>query len=209
MKAPVFAYSTLDALNVAIAKGKIQYPTYCWLTDTAQYAFVNKKNEVEIAGLPKLTGTLDKEIILSNLKDGVYEVKGQHKIAESAETVYLSASYIIAIVASDGDLKKVRRITVDDVEDFIVDSEGSSEKTSSYVTTDYLAEHGYITETQIDDKIAALKTAMETEMKDYVDGIINEQIEALLPAALERELPNFIQSVKEEDVYNLFVNPSI
>ena len=202
MKAPVFAYGSYESLVKAIADGKIKYPTYCWLKDTLQYAFVNKQGEIELVGIPKLTGTLEREILMNELPDGVYEIRGQHKIAESAETVYLSASYIVGIVASDGDTKKIRRITADDVDDWEV-TDGVATKVRTYVTDQYLEEKGYMTETDVDSKIAVMQETLEQEMKDYVDSIIAEQVAELVPEYIDI----YIGTVPPEDVQDLFVNP--
>lgn len=202
MRAPVFAYGTYASLVQAIADGKIKYPTYCWLKDTLQYAFVNKQGEIELVGIPKLTGTLDHEIIMCKLHDGVYEIRGQHKIAESAETVYLSASYIVGIVASDGDTKKIRRITADDIDDWEVVN-GVATKVRTYVTDNYLEEKGYMTETAVDAKIAVMQETLEQEMKDYVDSIIAEQVAELVPEYIDL----YIGTVPPEDVQDMFVNP--
>ena len=199
MKAPVFAYGSLEKLQAAVASGRIKYPTYCWVYDTSQYAFVNKEGIIEIAGLPKLTGTLDKQIVLADLPDGVYEVKGQHKIADSDTTVYLSASYVIAIIASKDNQKKVRRITAYDISDWVVENDIAT-KSSSYVTTDYLVENGYATEGYVDTKIEAMKASIELELKDYVDDIIADQVAALVPEIVD----DYVDTVPEEDIQALF-----
>lgn len=199
MKAPVFAYGTYAKLQDAVAKGKVKYPTYCWVCDTYQYAFVNKHGEIEIVGIPKLTGTLEKEVIMSGLSDGVYEIKGQHRIAEGTEPVYLSASYIVGIVASDGDSKKVRRITADDIEDWNV-TNGETTRARIYATDQYLEEKGYMTEAAVDSKIAVMQETLEEEMKDYVDSIIAEQVAELVPEYVDL----YIGTVPPEDVQDLF-----
>lgn len=199
MKAPVFAYGTYAKLEDAVSKGKVKYPTYCWVSDRLQYAFVNKYGQIEIVGLPKLTGTLENEIIMSNLTDGVYEIKGQHRIAEGTEPVYLSASYIMGIVSSDGDTKKVRRITADDIEDWNV-TNGEAERSQIYATDKYLEEKGYMTETAVDNKIAAMQETLEEEMKDYVDSIIAEQVAELVPEYIDL----YIETVPLVDVEDLF-----
>lgn len=201
MRAPVFAYGTYGALVEAIADGKIKYPTYCWLKNTLQYAFVNKQGEIEIVGIPKITGTLDHEIIMCELPDGVYEIRGQHKIAESSETVYLSASYIVGIVASVGETKKIRRITADDIDDWEVVN-GVATKARTYVTDTYLEEKGYVTESAVDTKIAVMQETLENEMKDYVNSIIAEQVAELVPEYVDA----YVGTVPLEDVRDLFSN---
>lgn len=205
MKAPVFAYGTMDALVKAVEKGKIKYPAYVWLKDSLQYAFVNKELGIEVVGLPKLTGTLDNQIILSDLDGGVYEIKGQYQVVDGAETVFLSASYIIVIVRHRDDETKVRIITADNIFDFTVVN-GEIIETDQNVTVKYLTEHEYVTETQVDDKIAAMAITLEQEIKDYVDSIIQEQIEELLP----EEVDKLFSPVDENDVRKLFEDvPSV
>ncbi len=199
MKAPVFAYGSLEKLQEAVARGRIKYPTYCWVYDTSQYAFVNKEGAIEIAGLPKLTGTLDKQIILADLQDGVYEIKGQHKVTESDSTVYLSASYIIVIIASKDNKKRIRRITADNISDYVVEN-GVATKSSEYVTSDYLTEHNYVTEGYVDTKIEAMKISIEAELKDYVDSIIADQVAALVPEIVDE----YVGTVPEDDIHDLF-----
>lgn len=199
MKNPVFAYGTYAKLQSAVEKGKVKYPTYCWVHDRLQYAFVNKDGGIELVGIPKLVGTLDNELILSELKDGVYLIKGQHRITEDSEPVFLAASYIIAIVATSGLTKKVRRITVDDVEDYDV-SGGIVTKNTKVVTTEYLDENHYVTEGYVDRAMEALRISLETELKDYVDSIIAEQVAAILP----EELDKILQPYSLEDIRDLF-----
>lgn len=199
MKNPVFAYGSLDSLERAVERGKIHYPTYCWLRDTLQYAFVNKEGEIELVGIPKLTGTLDNQIILSDLKDGIYEIIGQHKIAESSETVYLAASYIFAIVATVDGVKKVRRITVDDIENFEVIN-GEVTQVEGYITSEYLVEHNYATEGYVDEMVAAMEISLKQELRDYVDDVVAEQVAALVP----EEVQKYVDTVPASDVSDLF-----
>ena len=199
MKAPVFAYGTMDALEKAIEKGKIKYPAYVWLKDTLQYAFINKNQQIELVGLPKLTGTLDQQLILSELSGGVYEIKGQYKITENAETVFLSASYVIAIVKRIENGAKVRLITADNIYDFTTEGEEIIGMDKN-VTVNYLEEHKYVTEQQVDDKIAVMEITLKEELVHYVDEIIADQIAALLP----EELDKILQPYSLDDVRSMF-----
>lgn len=203
MKAPVFAYGTLEKLQAAVQSGKLQYPSYCWIADTSQYAFVNKKGVIEYTGIPKLTGTLDNQIVLSDLTDGVYEITGQHVIVEGSDPTFLSASYIIAIVATDGTTKKIRRITADEMTDYDV-SDSAISNTSVYVTSDYLEQHHYATEGYVDVKMEAMKTSIENELKEYIGGIIDEQVKTLVSEYVPEEVERQIQPVDQEDIRGLF-----
>lgn len=200
MRAPVFAYGSYEKLVAAVASGKVKYPTYCWLYDTAQYAFVNKKSEIEIVGLPKLTGTMESPLILSNLADGVYEVKGEYKVTEDSGTTFLSASYIIVIVGegANGE-KKVRRITADDLEDYVVEG-GHVTDSTTMVTAKYLEEHHYATEGYVDEMGAALRVSIAEELKDYVNSIIGEQIAELVPLEVEKSF----KPVPQDEINDIF-----
>ncbi len=200
MRAPVFAYGSYEKLVAAVASGKVKYPTYCWLYDTAQYAFVNKEKHIEIAGLPKLTGTMESPLILSAFPDGVYEVKGEYRVAVESDTTYLSASYINVIVAtgSNGE-KKVRRITNDEIDDFVVVNDEITDY-DFVITKKYLEDNHYATEGYVDDMAAALRVSIAAELKDYVDVIIGEQIAELVPL----EVAKSIEPVPEENIQEMF-----
>lgn len=200
MKAPVFAHGSLAELQSAIQTGKIKYPAYCLVYDTLQYAFVNKKNEIELVGIPKHTGNVEVPLVLSELENGVHLVSGSYKMTRTSETVNSSIAYFIVLVDNQGSTIYVRTITASDISDFVIDSEGIATKTGSVVTTDYLDEKGYTTEEQLDIKIEALKVSIEEEMKEYVDATIEEQIATLVP----EEVQKYVQVATEDDVRDLF-----
>lgn len=200
MKAPVFAHGSLAELQAAIQIGKIKYPAYCLVYDTLQYAFVNKKNEIELVGIPKHTGNVEVPLILSELENGVHLVSGSYKMTRTSETVNSSIAYFIVLVNVQGTTTYLRTITANEISDFVINSEGTATKTGTVVTTDYLDEKGYTTEEQLDIKIEALKVSIEEEMKEYVDSTIEEQIATLVP----EEVQKYVQVATEDDVRDLF-----
>ena len=194
MKTPVFTHGTYENTIKAIQEGRIKYPGYCWITDKELYGFINKNNELEYIGIPVLTGTLEKEIILSDLDDGLYEIKGQHKITSDSETIYIAGSNIICIVETVGEIKKIKRITSDEIVNYKI--EDGVVTSDSYVTEEYLREHGYATTDYVDAKLTALKEEIEGEIETLVDPVVRPMVEEII----DRD----IQPVDDDDVRNLF-----
>lgn len=134
MKSPVFAYGSLPKLQAAIDSGKVGYPTYCWLSDVTQYAFVNKDKKIETVGLTTIVGQEESPIILSMLVNGLYKIKGFTKVTLSSEVVFYSA-YMLVIVAIDENIKKIKTIAADKITDYKV-TDGELTKTIEYLTSE-------------------------------------------------------------------------
>lgn len=184
MLAPIFTHGTLENTIKAIMDGKIKYPAYCWLTDVEQYGFLNKNNKLETISIPCLTGTLENEVILSTLYDGLYQVKGQHKITANDETTYLSSSYILCVVQTINGKKKVKRITADEVINYEVEDDLSVTR-DAVVTEKYLEEKGYADKDYIDAKIVILKEELEAEIADLVEPLVEPIVDRLLDEKID------------------------
>lgn len=169
MKTPIFAHGSMAGVQDLIDRGVLKYPSYIWVTDTNQYMFLNKQYVLEKIGIPELTGTLDKVVVLADLDDGIYQVKGQHKVTSDAFTTYDTGSFIFVIVQTIDGVQKIRRITADEIYDYtVVDGEVAHETTQ--VTTDYLDANGYVT----DEDVAAI---IEESIIDYPEEDIRRLFE--------------------------------
>lgn len=197
MLAPIFTHGTYENTIKAIADGKIKYPSYCWITDKGQYGFLNKNNQLEVIGIPELTGTIQNNIILSSLDDGIYQVKGQHKITADHPTTFDSTSFIIVVVQTIGGSKKVRRITADELTTYVI-GEDLSVTENEVATKDYLDDHGYATDEYVDDKIAVLKTELEDEIEELVEPVVRPMVESIIDEEIQPE--------SDENIENLFNN---
>ena len=186
MLAPIFTHGTYENTIKAIESGKIKYPSYCWITDKGQYGFLNKNNELEVVGIPELTGTLDNKIILSSLNDGLYQVKGQHKITADHATTFDCSSYIIVIIQTINETKKIRRITADELTTYIV-GEDLSVKSNEVATKEYLDDKGYSTEEELDEKIAVLKAELESEIEDLVEPVVLPLVQGIIEEEIQPE----------------------
>ena len=193
IKNPIFAHGTESAIKSLIQSGEIKYPAYLWYTDDCTYNFLDKYGKIEKCDFSKLTGTLDDMIILSDLFEGIYYIKGVYKVTQSDNTIYSAGSYIIVIVGNNGN--KVRRITFDEFEDYTIE-DGQIVSTSSLVTSDYLEDNGYVTDTWVDEQLEALKISMKNELKAYISDI--------LPIMVSQEIDRQITHIDNEDIDDLF-----
>lgn len=199
MLAPIFTHGTYANTIKAIEEGKIKYPAYLWISDRGQYGFLNKQNQLEVIGIPELTGTLENKIILSSLYDGLYQVRGQHKITADHPTTFDSSSPILVVVQTIGGVKKVRRITADEVIGYTI-NEDLSVETNPVATEDFLRDEGYAKEDYVDEKIAAMEAVIMAD----VEAALPDMLEPILRPVVEDVVDQTIQSESDENIRELF-----
>lgn len=186
MKYPAFAHGSMVNIKKAIVEGRIKYPTYIWCTDLDVYCFLNKDGELEQCGIPQLVGTIQNKIILSALEDGLYEVKGQHKITDDHPTTFDSTSFILVVVQTIGGVKKVSRIVSDELIRYEIGDDLTVTE-DAYVTESYLKEHGYADEEYIDEKIAILKAELEDEIEELVAPVVEPMVRSIIDEEIQPE----------------------
>lgn len=191
MLTPIFAHGTYDNTIQAIEDGKLVYPAYLWISDRKQYGFLNKHGDLELISIPEYTGTSEDMIILSSLEDGLYQIKGQHKITPTHETVFTSFSPIIVVIQTINNKKKIRRITADELTTYTVEND-MSVRVNEVATKDYLDEHHYATESYVDAKVAAM------------EQVIMDNVEAVLPSMVEAKIDEIIGDIDDNDIEDLF-----
>lgn len=201
MLVPIFTHGTYENTIKAIESGKIKYPGYCWIVDCGQYGFINKNNQLEIIGIPELTGTLENKIILSSLDDGLYQVKGQHKITADHATTFDSSSFIMVVVQTIDGMKKVSRITSDEIVRYDI-GEDLSVTEAAYITKAYLDDKGYVTEDYVDAKIVAMEQIILAD----VEAALPSMIEPLVYPVVEEVVDRMIQPEDNSKIDELFNN---
>ena len=144
-------------------------------------------------------GTLDKPIIVSNLVDGTYKIKGQYKLSDNDTTVYLSSNDNFFLVRKDTEknVTYIKKISATDITDYMIDSDGSI-STSTIPTVDFLKD--YATKQYVNDKIAALDILTKDDVKTYVTEIINSMIDE----KIENKVNEMYIPAKSEDIQNIF-----
>lgn len=195
MLAPIFTHGTYENTIKAIEAGKIKYPCYLWISDRGQYGFLNKDNQLEVIGIPELTGTIQNKIILSSLDDGLYQIKGQYKITDDHPTTFDSTSFLLVVVQTIGGVKKITTIASDEVIRYKIGDDLSVTE-DAYITEAYLKDKGYTTQEELDIKIAVLKKELEDEIEELVAPVV----EPLVKRIIDEE----IQPEDDEEIKNLF-----
>lgn len=149
-----------------------------------------------------LVGTSDNPIIISDLNDGIYNIKGQYKIDDLIETIYLSASNIIFTVRKHDNKIFIKSITSNNISDFCISNDSISSQ--EYITNQYLKDNNYVTDAYVDIKIQALQQSIEDDMKQYISTIIDEQLGNVLDEKIEEKINEAIESVESTDINSLF-----
>lgn len=119
-------------------------------------------------------GTLNSPITVDQLEDGIYKIRGQYKLTESAITIYLSSNDNFFLVKAENDITYIKKISAMDITDYTVNSDGSI-SASTIPTTKILK--NYATKSYVDDKIAALDLLTKDDVTTYVADIINNTID--------------------------------
>ena len=179
MLTPIFTHGTLKNTQKAIIEGKIKYPAYCWCVDVSQYGFINKYNQLELIGIPTKVGTSDDIVILSSLEDGLYQIKGLHKITARHSKTFDSDSFIFAVVQTIGETKKVRRITADELTEYTIE-EDLSVTENEVITKEYLDDEGYITEEDLEHEIDILRDELEDEIVEFIPVLVDPLVREII-----------------------------
>lgn len=149
-----------------------------------------------------LVGTLDEMIVVDELNSGIYSIKGQYKISNLIETIYLSASTVIVMVEKDGDVTHIKHITTDQITDFFISD--NSVTSHEYITGQYLKDNNYATTDYVDNKMAALEQSINEDIEKYISDIVDKQFSSMLDEKIDAKIDEKIQPVDNAQVQSLF-----
>ena len=142
-------------------------------------------------------GTLNSPITVDQLEDGIYKIRGQYKLTESAITIYLSSNDNFFLVKTENDITYIKKISSMDITDYTVNSDGSI-SASTIPTTKILK--NYATKSYVDDKIAALDLLTKDDVTTYVADIINNTIDE----KIETKVNEMYTPVDNAEIQQLF-----
>lgn len=142
-------------------------------------------------------GTLNSPITVDQLEDGIYKIRGQYKLTESAITIYLSSNDNFFLVKTENDITYIKKISAMDITDYTVNSDGSI-SASTIPTTKILK--NYATKSYVDDKIAALDLLTKDDVTTYVADIINNTIDE----KIETKVNEMYTPVDNAEIQQLF-----
>jgi hypothetical protein len=146
------------------------------------------------SGIPEISGTSERPIVLSELEPGLYRVKGVYKIAPNTDTTVFTTIDHIAFV-SDDDAPKIKVITDNSIYDYIV-TDDTVTFISEYATKQYISDN-YTTITYVDNKIAALESEISQIIDDFHEKVVTIVYE-VLGIALDSISSDYIQNLFNE-----------
>lgn len=145
-------------------------------------------------------------IVLDTMKEGFYKVNGSYKISDSIETIFSSYSSNLFWVHHDKDgTVYVKRIGATDITDYVIYNDGTY-SVAVVPTTEWLKAQGYVTESYVDKKIAALDFITQEEIEDYVQNIVLQTINNLVTEKIDEEFNNRFIAATEKEALDLFVS---
>lgn len=148
--------------------------------------------------ITNMIGTLDNPINVSKLSTGVYQISGQYIISEHDTTTYLSAKNNLFIVNVEADYISIKKITSNEIIDYAITSE--SMVSNKIVTTDFLTSQGYVTETYIDEKLAALEAVIKEDTIKYVKENVVEEFDTIIDEKVNEALQEKLDTVIDEKI---------
>lgn len=124
--------------------------------------------------IDNLFGTLDAPIIIDTLIAGMYKIKGQYKISQIEETIYLSEHGDLFLIETTDTEKYIKHFANDFICDFIINNSRIIKKT--YITDEYLTNNGYTTIDYVDEKITTFERYIRSDIETYVQQTIENII---------------------------------
>ena len=152
--------------------------------------------------IENLNGTYDKPIILADLPTGIYNICGKYKVTANDEREYLIGARRLAFINNMGTTSTIKVVTSDGAINFIVSN--GNVISDKVVTESYLNEHGYTTETWVNERIKELDLVQKKEIDSYIENYISQSLDTIINEKVETAVNNKLAPIDDEFVYDLF-----
>lgn len=154
----------------------------------------------DLADIPVInkTGSIGAEIILSELDDGNYSIKGQYKISSTSTTVSVSSVNTMFLIESDGDFKNITKLGAKKICVYKYNVVSGEVVTDEYITKNWVEEQGYTTKNYVDEAIEALYQRIANEALVTITKL--SQLENDVGFITETD----INEISDEDIAGFF-----
>lgn len=146
------------------------------------------------------TGSLANPLTIGELDNGLYSVSGEYRIFSEYPTIFSSSINHLFVVEKENDKIYVKDVSAKKIITYVLSNGQVS--IEDVITSNYLTENQYITETDFDAKIKALDFVTRNEISDYVKQITTEYLEENLDSKIDEKINSLIADDSEID--NLF-----
>lgn len=146
------------------------------------------------------TGSLASPLTIGELDNGLYSVSGEYRIFLEYPTIFSSSINHLFVVEKENNKIYVKDVQAKKTVIYVLSNGQVS--IEDVITSNYLTENQYITETDFNAKIKALDFVTRNEISDYVKQITTEYLEQNLDSKIDEKINSLIADDSEID--NLF-----
>ena len=139
-----------------------------------------------------LIGSITIPIIISDLNDGIYKIKGPFMIGGNNTSIHSSPDDVFFVVSHDEDTHgtSITQIQGNSILLYFIQQDGDYKK-DKYVTEQWINEQNFMSADSV---------------KDYVQAQINESISNLIDQKIDKALDNKFGGLNSVDIANMFTS---
>lgn len=152
--------------------------------------------------ITNLTGTLANPIIVETLDNGIYSISGQYKVFDSIDTIFSSYENHIFLVEKSETETHIKDISSTDMITYSL--VGDEIKQDKLVTSKFLKDNNYVTDSDLDKKIQTLDILTKTEASEYIEQAVNSYLDSKLDSAIDQKLDEKIVETADTEIADLF-----
>lgn len=150
-------------------------------------------NTLKDIPIKNIGGTLTSTIIISDLEDGIYKVKGQYMIGGNNTTIQNSSEDTYFIVTHEEDRTSITSICGKSILLYFIETDGS-----------YLFDR-YITENWLESKNFVTSENVQEYVREAIGENINQIVNEILDERIDIALENKIDGIEPIDIARLFL----
>lgn len=143
--------------------------------------------------IKNIGGTLTSTIIISDLEDGIYKVKGQYMIGGNNTTLQSSSEDTYFIVTHEKDRTSITSICGKSILLYFIEADGN-----------YLFDR-YITENWLESKNFVTSENIQEYVREAIGENINQVVSEILDERIDIALENKIEGINPIDIAHLFL----
>lgn len=150
-------------------------------------------NVLKDTPIKNVGGSLTNTVIISDLEDGIYKIKGQYAIGGNNTTIQSSFDDTYFIVTHEKDRTAVTSICGKSILLYFIEADGS-----------YLFDR-YITESWLENKDFITSENIQEYVREVIGENINQVVSEILDERIDIALENKIQGIEPIDIAHLFL----
>ncbi len=150
-------------------------------------------NVLKDTPIKNVGGSLTNTVIISDLEDGIYKIKGQYAIGGNNTTIQSSFDDTYFIVTHEKDRTAITSICGKSILLYFIEADGS-----------YLFDR-YITESWLENKDFITSENIQEYVREVIGENINQVVSEILDERIDIALENKIQGIEPIDIAHLFL----